>query len=162
MLSFGGRLFPCALGRSGVTAQKREGDGATPAGQFRLVLVYYRPDRIRRPATRLPVEPIHPHDGWCDDPADRNYNRPVKLPYAAGHERLWRDDRLYDLCVVLDYNLARPVGGAGSAIFLHLAAPDYTPTAGCVAVSLPAMRMILTGADSNSMLAVGIAVDQSR
>src|SRR5690242_15496138 len=87
MLSFGGRFFPCALGRSGVTAQKREGDGATPAGQFRLVLVYYRPDRIRRPATRLPVEPIHPHDGWCDDPADRNYNRPVKLPYAAGHER---------------------------------------------------------------------------
>jgi L,D-peptidoglycan transpeptidase YkuD (ErfK/YbiS/YcfS/YnhG family) len=152
MLSFGGHLVPCALGRNGITARKREGDGATPAGRLGLVLAYYRPDRIRRPVTRLPVQPIRPDDGWCDDPADRNYNRPIRLPYAAGHERLWRDDRLYDLCVVLDYNLKKPVPGAGSAIFLHLAAPDFKPTAGCVAVTERAMRQILIGATSETYI----------
>jgi L,D-peptidoglycan transpeptidase YkuD (ErfK/YbiS/YcfS/YnhG family) len=152
MVSVGGRLYPCALGRAGVTTRKREGDGATPAGSLRPVLVYYRPDRVRRPVTALPVTAIDPDCGWCDDPADRNYNRPVKLPYPAGHERLWRDDRLYDLVVVLDYNLANPRPGAGSAIFLHLAAPGFAPTAGCIAVTEPAMRRILSKATRRTFL----------
>ena len=146
LLAFGQRIVPCALGRSGVTTKKREGDGATPAGALPLLFVYYRADRITRPRTRLRLESIRADRGWCDDPADRNYNRPVRLPYDAGHERLWRDDRLYDLVVVLDYNFATPVAGAGSAIFLHLASPAMKPTAGCVAIGEAAMRQLLLGA----------------
>jgi L,D-peptidoglycan transpeptidase YkuD (ErfK/YbiS/YcfS/YnhG family) len=143
ILAAGTLTIPCALGRAGIRHHKRESDGATPAGGFRLVALLYRPDRVRRPATALPALPIRPHSGWCDDPGDRNYNRPVDLPYPASHERLWRDDHLYDLLVVLDYNLENPRPGAGSAIFLHLAAPGLTPTAGCVAIAPTAMRRLL-------------------
>ncbi len=134
---------PCALGRAGTRIGKREGDGATPVGRFGLVNVFYRTDRVPRPATRLPAVPIRPDLGWCDDPADRRYNRPVRLPYPASHERLWRADRLYDVVIVLDYNLAHPRAHAGSAIFLHLAAPDFSPTAGCIAVTPATMRRLL-------------------
>src|SRR5262245_29116389 len=89
----------CAVGRSGRKARKREGDGATPVGRFRLLAVLYRPDRRRRPRTHLPVRPIGSTDGWCDTPSDRNYNRAVQLPYPAGAERLWREDNIYDLLV---------------------------------------------------------------
>jgi L,D-peptidoglycan transpeptidase YkuD (ErfK/YbiS/YcfS/YnhG family) len=143
LLVAGPLTVPCALGRSGVTRHKREGDGATPAGRLRLISCHYRPDRISRPATRLPTAPISRLDGWCDDPADRSYNRPVPLPYPASHEVLWREDMLYDVLVVLDWNLLHPRPGAGSAIFFHLAAPGMTPTAGCIAVTLPTMRKIL-------------------
>jgi L,D-peptidoglycan transpeptidase YkuD (ErfK/YbiS/YcfS/YnhG family) len=143
MLSFGGHLVPCALGRNGITARKREGDGATPAGRLGLVLVYYRPDRIRRPVTRLPVQPIRPDDGWCDDPADRNYNRPVKLPYGASHEGMWRKDHLYDVVVILGHNDRPRIRGAGSAVFFHLADPQGGATAGCIAVSAKDMRKVL-------------------
>jgi L,D-peptidoglycan transpeptidase YkuD (ErfK/YbiS/YcfS/YnhG family) len=150
----GGLGAPCALGRSGIVRRKREGDGATPAGRLALVAVLYRPDRIRRPPTRLPAIPLRPDSGWCDDPSDRRYNREVRLPFGAGHERLWRSDRLYDVVVVLDYNLARPRRGAGSAIFLHVAAPGFPPTEGCVAVSMPAMRRILFRARPGTFIEV--------
>ena len=155
MLLAGGVAFPCALGRSGVTHRKREGDGATPVGRLRLVAVLYRGDRVARPVTGLPVEMIRPNDGWCDDPADRAYNHQVRLPYPASHGRLWRDDRLYDLLVVLDYNLTQPVAGRGSAIFLHLASPGFTPTAGCVAVTEPAMRRLLARSGPGTVLRIG-------
>lgn len=154
-LAMGSVSAPCALGRSGMRRRKREGDGATPAGRFRLLAVLYRPDRVRRPATGLPVAAIRPDSGWCDDPADRRYNRPVRLPYPASHERLWRDDRLYDIVVVIDHNLARPIRGAGSAVFLHLAAPGFTPTAGCVALSEPAMRRLLARARPGTTIVIG-------
>ena len=134
---------PCALGRAGTRRAKQEGDGATPAGSFRLLAVLYRPDRLPRPRTRLPVIALRPDSGWCDDPADRAYNQPVRLPYLASHERLWRDDRLYDLIVVIDYNLSPPIPGAGSAIFLHIATEDFWSTEGCVAVSPETMHRLL-------------------
>src|SRR5688572_11314345 len=87
----GDMAFPCALGRSGVTRDKREGDGASPAGTWPLRHVLFRPDRLPRPVTALAVYPLSPFDGWCDDPADPSYNRPVQLPYAASAETLWRD-----------------------------------------------------------------------
>jgi L,D-peptidoglycan transpeptidase YkuD (ErfK/YbiS/YcfS/YnhG family) len=151
-LMAGGLKAPCALGRSGIGGRKREGDGKTPEGQYRLVAVLYRPDRIRRPATKLPIMPIRPDMGWCDDPADLHYNREVRLPFAASHEELWRQDHVYDLVVILDYNLERPVRGAGSAIFLHLAKPGFTPTEGCVAVTLPTMRRLLAAAGPATFL----------
>ena len=123
-----------AVGRSGVKADKREGDGATPAGTYPLVSVLYRKDRVNLPMSHLPVRALAPNDGWVDEPADAKYNRLVELPYPASAEELWREDELYDVLVVIGYNLKPVVPGAGSAIFLHVATPDYAPTAGCIAV----------------------------
>lgn len=131
----GGERFRCALGRGGVTAVKREGDGATPLGAWPLRRLHYRADRLVPPPTPLPLRILREDDGWCDDPADAAYNRLIKLPYPARHERLWRDDALYDLVGELGYNDAPPLAGAGSAIFLHAARPDYAPTEGCVALA---------------------------
>jgi len=137
LLTGAGHSFRAVHGRAGITAQKREGDGATPSGLLKLVRVLYRADRIPPPACAVPLEPIGPLDGWCDDPADPAYNKPVHLPYAAGHEELWRNDHVYDVIGVLDWNLDPVTPGRGSAIFFHVATADYAPTAGCVALSLP-------------------------
>jgi L,D-peptidoglycan transpeptidase YkuD (ErfK/YbiS/YcfS/YnhG family) len=130
-----GRRLRCALGRGGVRPDKREGDGATPAGIWRLRQLLYRADRIVPPALRLPARPLLPEDGWCDAPGDPAYNRPVRLPYAASAEALWREDAIYDLILPLGYNDAPVVPGRGSAIFLHVARPGWAPTQGCVALA---------------------------
>jgi len=143
LLVAAGRTYPCAIGRSGAAGIKREGDGATPAGRWALRTVLYRADRMRRPPTHAPVRPIAPGDGWCDAPADRNYNRPVRHPYPASAERLWRADHLYDLVVVLGYNDRPRRRGRGSAIFMHLARPDYAPTEGCVALRRRDLERVL-------------------
>ena len=130
----GGLSFACALGRSGRKVRKREGDGATPVGCWSFTGVLYRADRGRRPPTGLPVRRLSPSDGWCDAPADRNYNRPVRHPYPASAERLWRTDGLYDLIAVLSHNARPRVRGGGSAVFVHVARPGYAPTEGCVAL----------------------------
>ncbi len=127
--------MPCALGRSGQRAIKREGDGATPMGQWTLRQVRYRSDRIAQPRTGLPVKAIHKSDGWCDAPADRNYNRAVRLPYPASVEILYRADGVYDLIVVLSHNARPRLRGAGSAIFIHIARAGFPPTEGCIALS---------------------------
>jgi L,D-peptidoglycan transpeptidase YkuD (ErfK/YbiS/YcfS/YnhG family) len=128
----------CALGRTGIrpAADKHEGDGATPAGLWFLREVLWRPDKISCPISRLRTRSIEFDDGWCDAPTDGAYNRPVRLPYGASAERMWRDDPLYDLIVVLGYNDAPVVAGAGSAIFMHVARPDYAATEGCIALAL--------------------------
>ena len=153
-LRVGDLRFPCALGRSGCTARKREGDGATPIGQWRLRAVLYRPDRLRRPRTALPVRAIRRRDGWCDAPADRNYNRPVRLPYPASAERLWREDALYDLLVVLDYNERPRARGRGSAIFMHVAKSGYAPTEGCIALARPHLARLLERLDLRATVRV--------
>jgi L,D-peptidoglycan transpeptidase YkuD (ErfK/YbiS/YcfS/YnhG family) len=135
--------IPCALGRGGTTHFKREGDGATPVGRFRVLGGFYRADRGPRPLSRLPLGAIRPKDGWCDDPRDRRYNRPVRLPYPARHERMWRDDGLYDLVVDIAWNRGPIIKGRGSAIFLHLARLDLAPTEGCVAVPPAWARRLL-------------------
>ncbi|GAA0785184.1 L,D-transpeptidase family protein [Roseibium denhamense] len=144
VLHCGSITVPCALGRSGVIVRKKEGDGATPAGSFELMHIYYRMDRGPRPRTLLPMEAITPDLGWCDDPAYARYNRPVKLPFSLSHEKMWRDDRLYDIVVVLDCNMYPPVKGQGSAIFFHIAREDYRPTEGCVAIAPDHMRLLLS------------------
>ncbi|MFM1816449.1 MAG: hypothetical protein RLZ98_3144 [Pseudomonadota bacterium] len=134
VIELGALRFPCALGRGGSAARKREGDGATPRGRFSIERVFYRADRCNRPKTGLPVKQINFDDGWCDAAGDRNYNRQVKLPYAARSEVLWREDVLYDIVVVLGYNLRPRSQGRGSAIFMHVARQDYSPTEGCIAL----------------------------
>ena len=133
-LLVGGLVLPCALGRSGRRAIKREGDGATPLGTFRPLRVLFRADREGRPRTSLPVRRLRPDDGWCDAPADANYNRHVRHPYPGSAEEMWRADHLYDLVVVIDHNQRPRMRNGGSAIFLHLAREGFAPTAGCVAL----------------------------
>lgn len=151
-----GDLARCALGRGGVVAakEKREGDGASPAGSWAMRRVIYRPDRGPAPDTQLPAFPMEKDDGWCDDPEDPNYNRPVKLPYKGRHEVMWREDHLYDLVVVLAYNDEPVRKGRGSAIFLHLAKPGYEPTEGCVALARADMEKLLKKAQPGVSLTI--------
>jgi L,D-peptidoglycan transpeptidase YkuD (ErfK/YbiS/YcfS/YnhG family) len=135
-LVFGGGAVRAAFGRGGISPAKREGDGATPAGVLPLRRVLYRADRLPRPRAAVPVEPIAPDDGWCDDPAHPDYNRMIRLPHPARHEEMWRRDGLYDLVGVLGWNDDPVRPGRGSAIFLHVARPDWAPTEGCVALAL--------------------------
>jgi L,D-peptidoglycan transpeptidase YkuD (ErfK/YbiS/YcfS/YnhG family) len=155
IVRYGNFQFPAAIGKSGVRALKREGDGATPLGYWRAIRVYYRPDRLTRPATMLPVTPIQPHSGWCDAPGDRNYNRPVPMPYSASAEQLWRNDRLYDAIVVLDYNITRRASGCGSAIFMHVARRGFAPTAGCIALKREHLLRLLAVLPRDAKIAVG-------
>ena len=146
----------CAIGKGGVVAaaMKREGDGASPAGRWRLKQLFYRADRIARPETKLRSIPLKPQDGWCDAVGHCLYNRPVTRPFAASHERLWREDGVYDLIVELAHNDAPIVPGLGSAIFFHLAHPDYRPTEGCVAIAQSDMLEVLKRVDSTTHLAI--------
>jgi L,D-peptidoglycan transpeptidase YkuD (ErfK/YbiS/YcfS/YnhG family) len=131
------------LGRAGILANKREGDGATPRGSFRPVRLWWRADRLPRPRTPLPMRPIGSQDGWCEDPSDRRYNHPIRLRPGATGDRLWREDRLYDLIVEIDHNTRPRISGRGSAVFLHVARPDRGPTAGCVAMKTKALMLLL-------------------
>ncbi|MGD9668636.1 MAG: L,D-transpeptidase [Hyphomicrobiaceae bacterium] len=142
-LALGVRRYRAALGRNGRRILKREGDGATPVGSWRVIEVFFRPDRVKPPRTGLPIRQISPVDGWCDAPADRNYNRRVQLPYPASAETLWRHDHLYDLVVVLDHNRRPRVRGGGSAIFIHIARENYQPTEGCIALSAKDLSQVV-------------------
>ncbi len=142
-LRMGDRLWRCCHGRGGLRRHKEEGDGASPVGLLPLRRVLFRADRGAAPETAVPLEPIGRQDGWCDDPADRRYNRAVRLPYPARHEMLWREDGIYDIVGVLGWNDDPVRSGAGSAIFLHVARPDYAPTEGCVALAAVDLRALL-------------------
>ncbi|MSO55053.1 MAG: hypothetical protein EXQ90_08060 [Rhodospirillales bacterium] len=143
ILTFAGRRYRCALGRSGIVEAKHEGDGGTPTGRFPLRRVYYRPDRIAPPVTALPVQGLMPADGWSDDPTDPNYNRLVFRPRPTRSETLWRDDAVYDVIVEIGFNDDPPVAGHGSAIFIHVARADFEPTEGCVALAIADLRDLL-------------------
>ena len=143
VLIAGGRAIAVVLGRSGIVANKREGDGATPRGCFRPVRLWWRADRSPRPRTALPVRRIDRHVAWCEDPADRRYNRPFRRSANEPGDRLWRDDALYDLIIEIDHNTRPRVAGRGSAVFLHVARPDRSPTAGCVAMAAGDLSRLL-------------------
>ncbi len=157
LLRCGGREYRCALGSGGITRKKREGDGATPAGCFDLRRVLYRPDRLAAPETGLDVARIGETDGWCDDPDDDAYNRPVVLPSPASHERLWRADAVYDVIVILGHNDDPPEPGLGSAIFIHVARPDFSPTQGCVALELGDLLAVLAACGPGDRICVSPA-----
>jgi L,D-peptidoglycan transpeptidase YkuD (ErfK/YbiS/YcfS/YnhG family) len=144
LLTFAGRTEEAAIGRGGITSRKREGDGGTPIAAMRLVGGYVRHDRgISRAQTRLPLRFTPQNLLWCDEPGHALYNRPVTAPFKASHEKMRRDDGLYDVCIVMDWNLRQRKRFGGSAIFFHIAKPGYPPTEGCVAISLPAMQRLL-------------------
>ena len=144
----------CAIGRAGIRQDKREGDRATPFGAFRLLGGFFRPDRVLRKAWISPMRPVRPSDGWCDDPQSALYNRRVALPCRERHEKLWRPDRLYDLVIILDYNIHPRRKNRGSAIFLHCVGPDYAPTGGCIALRLDDLRRLLPRLAHKAVLTV--------
>ena len=157
-LLVGQSRFPCLLGQAGVRVAKREGDGATPAGIWRPLALLYRPDRQRHPNGGFCCHVIEKTDGWCDDPRSRRYNEPVKRPFAGSHEALWRKDKVYDQVIVLDHNQGPIVTARGSAIFIHLTAPNHQPTAGCIALSEPDLRRVLSRAGLDWSIAVGVGL----
>lgn len=148
----GARALPVALGRTGIKADKREGDGATPRGRFRPLRIWWRADRTIRPRTTLPVRRITGTDAWCEDPADRRYNRPIQA--GATGDRLWRDDHLYDLIVEIDHNTRPRIKGRGSAVFLHVARPGLAPTAGCIAMPLAELKRVVARLNKNSVIRI--------
>ena len=151
----GALALPVALGRGGIKANKREGDGGTPRGVFRLLRLWWRADRHPRPPTLLPARRITGDIAWCEDPRDRRYNRPFRRAADASGDRLWRDDRLYDLVVEIDHNTCPRVAGRGSAVFIHVARPGFRPTAGCVAMTLPRLRWLLGRVGPKTRIAIG-------
>jgi L,D-peptidoglycan transpeptidase YkuD (ErfK/YbiS/YcfS/YnhG family) len=153
-LQAGNLVIPCALGRSGPIHAKREGDGATPVGRFRLLQAFYRADHGPRPRTGLRLRPIRPSDGWSDDWRDRRYNQPVCLPCPTSHETLWRTDHLYDLVIDIGWNRGPIVRGRGSAIFLHVARPGFAPTEGCVAVDRSRVGRLLERIGPNTRIEI--------
>ena len=153
-LRAGLRTLPVALGRGGVKANKREGDGATPRGTFRLKRLWWRAERHARPPTLLPARRIRQDDGWCEDPADRRYNQPVKLAPASNADRLARADDLYDFIIELDHNTRPRIKGRGSAVFIHAAREGFAPTAGCVALDRKTLRRLLASLGPHTKIVV--------
>ena len=147
-------VFACALGKTGFTAFKREGDGATPVTQTKPLYGFYRPDREAKPSSALPFMPLSKSMAWCDATTHPSYNRLVKLPFGASHEILWRDDSLYDLLVVLDINISTRQKGRGSALFMHVAREGYKPTEGCIALAKPDLRLLLQSMSTNSHIRI--------
>jgi L,D-peptidoglycan transpeptidase YkuD (ErfK/YbiS/YcfS/YnhG family) len=150
-----GWSVPVAIGRGGILANKREGDGATPRGVFHPLRLWWRADRHPRPRTFLPVRPIRPDDAWCEDPRDRRYNQPVRLVHDQPGDRLTREDHLYDFIVEIDHNAAPRIAGRGSAVFLHLARGDFSPTAGCVSMTKSAMLRLLRRMSLQTTIMIG-------
>ena len=155
-LCFTGHEMRCALGTGGVIAAeaKREGDHCSPIGLWPMRRVFYRPDRLPAPKTGLEVQALRPQDGWCDDQNRLEYNRLITTPFAGSHENLWREDHVYDVVVELGYNDDPVIPGAGSAIFMHVAKPDYSGTEGCVALALPDLLTVLEVATPGSAVEI--------
>lgn len=151
----GGRRLKCALGRGGIQADKREGDGVTPTGLWYPEAVLYRSGYIMPPKTRMPVLPLFRNDGWCDAPFDLAYNQPVRLPFRASAEHLWRDDGVYDLIVVLDHNRHPTRPYHGSAIFMHICRSGFEPTEGCVALPVKDFRWLISRMTPQTTIQIG-------
>lgn len=156
-LSWNATVMRCALGRGGIGADKKEGDGVTPLGCFPLRRVMYRADRLEAPKTGLDVRALGRDDGWCDDSQDESYNRLISLPFSGSYEALWRQDHVYDVIVELGYNDDPVRPGLGSAIFLHVAKPDFAPTEGCVALGLEYLLALLEPCDETARLTVTLS-----
>jgi L,D-peptidoglycan transpeptidase YkuD (ErfK/YbiS/YcfS/YnhG family) len=150
-----GLSIPVALGRGGILPNKREGDGGTPRGTFRPRKLWWRADRFPRPRTFLATRAIRAADAWCEDPNDRHYNRPIRVARDHEGDRLTRKDHLYDFIVEIDHNTKPRVAGRGSAVFLHLARDNFGPTAGCVAVTKPAMLHLLRRLGPRTKIVIG-------
>jgi len=156
ILRYGGAQYRCALGRGGIRMDKREGDGATPVGRYPLKKLYVRRDRMGIVKSALPIHDIRPDDGWCDDPSRPEYNTLVKLPFTGSFEHMYRDDHVYDLVIEIGHNDAPPTPGLGSAVFIHIAKPDYAPTEGCIALAKDDLVKLLADWSTDSEIDISV------
>lgn len=155
ILEFSGKTYKCAFGKNGFSEDKKEGDLCSPVGTFPLREVFYRFDKLgEHPQTTLPVKETKQDDGWCDAPEDEYYNQLVKLPHASSHEKMWRDDDLYDLVVAIGYNDQPAIPGKGSAIFMHIAKPNYEGTEGCIALKKADLLEVLAKATPETKIQI--------
>ncbi len=144
--------FPCAIGKNGITRNKKEGDGCTPSGEYKFKKIYYRADKLGSLNFLINSVKISPNDGWCDEPKSEFYNQFIQFPFSQSAEKLYRDDELYDIVCVIDYNINPIKPGKGSAIFLHVAKPDYIGTQGCVALSKNDLLKIAPQISKNTII----------
>jgi len=154
-LRCGNAIYRCALGKGGIGNKDGEGDGITPVGTYALRQIFYRVDCLEKPRTKLPTSVIHKEDGWCDEPNDASYNQLIKKPFSSSHEDMWRGDELYDLVVVIGYNDDPIVSGKGSAIFIHVAKPDYQPTEGCIALKREDLLKVIADCGPETEIEIG-------
>ena len=141
--------FRCALGKAGIGEKKQEGDNVTPAGNFKIVQIYYRSDRVKKISSKLRAIEITKNMGWCDDPNSKNYNQLINLPSRYGHEKLFKKNNIYDIIVVLNYNMKPVIKNKGSAIFIHVAKKTYQPTQGCIALKKNDLLKLLSNVRKN-------------
>ena len=153
-LKFKNLKFRCALGKAGVNEKKIEGDNITPKGTFKIIKIYYRPDKIKKIKTLIKKIKIKKNMGWCDDSNSRFYNKQIKLPTKVSHERLYRRDNLYDLIAVLNYNTSPIIKNKGSAIFLHIAKNSYQKTKGCIALKKEHLIKIISEFKRNTKIKI--------
>ena len=154
LLRFNGNSYTCAIGKNGVTAEKKEGDGCTPLGEYSLGCIYFRKDRLVLPDVKLPTIAIDKNAGWCDDVTSNDYNQPVAFPFECSAERLFRDDDIYDIVCVINYNSDPVIKGKGSAIFLHIARNDYSGTEGCIALQQNDLIQLLSQINSQTRISI--------
>ena len=154
-VNWSGVIMPCVVGRSGFSNDKYEGDGFTPTGKWKPLTVYYRADRVKVPKSNLPIIAINPNSGWSDDPKDSLYNQEISLPSKFSHEKLWREDNLYDLFITIDHNTNPVVKGRGSAIFIHQMHESETPTAGCLALKFSDLERLVSEITQDTCWIIG-------
>jgi L,D-peptidoglycan transpeptidase YkuD (ErfK/YbiS/YcfS/YnhG family) len=154
ILKIGQSYFPCLIGKNGKTFRKREGDGKSPIGKWKIEQLYFRPDKMGRPKTALKCAPLKPNDGWCDAPSHGQYNKRVKLPFAQSHEKLWRGDKAYDLVATTNHNQHPRIKGGGSAIFWHVINQGAKGTEGCIALSEKHLRAVLSRCSKNTYVII--------
>ena len=141
--------FKCALGKAGIGKKKQEGDNVTPSGTFKIVKIYYRSDRVKKISSKFRQIEITKNMGWCDDPNSKNYNQLINLPSKYNHEKLFKKTNIYDLIIVLNYNMKPVIKNKGSAIVIHVAKKKYQPTQGCIALKKNNLLKLLSKISKN-------------
>jgi L,D-peptidoglycan transpeptidase YkuD (ErfK/YbiS/YcfS/YnhG family) len=147
--------FRCSIGKAGIKKKIKEGDNITPKGKFKILKIYYRSDRIKKFSTNIEIIKIKKNMGWCDDPKSSLYNKEIKLPFNFSHEKLYRKDHLYDLILVLNYNINPIKKNKGSAIFFHIANKSYKKTKGCVALKKFDLINLISKIKKNTTIKIG-------
>jgi L,D-peptidoglycan transpeptidase YkuD (ErfK/YbiS/YcfS/YnhG family) len=153
-LKFNKQKFKCALGKGGVGKKRAEGDNITPKGNYKIIDIYYRKDRIKKITSKIKLLKINKNMGWCDDPTSKKYNQLILLPTKWGHEKLYRKDNIYDLVIVLNYNMNPVIKNKGSAIFIHITKKNYTATRGCIALKKKNLLKLIKIIDKNEKIKI--------
>ena len=153
-LIFNNYKAKCALGKRGIAYKRKEGDLITPKGEYKIKFILYRKDRLKKITSKIKLIVIKKNMGWCDDPNSNHYNKLVKLPYEYNYEKLYKKENIYDIILVLDYNMNPVIKNRGSAIFIHIAKKNYKKTEGCIAVKKKSLLKIIKDIKKNTKVKI--------